>query len=177
MDDGTAGDMVVSANYWKEVSKTPDTAPEPIHDTASAFTDDGGHHGKLTASDVLGGVEWRWKRLKTGNIKVKVAATGAEASSQVATHPTTYPILEKGDSTDRFVASCRIAGPHAFVVRLQNISLCEEEGSRRPPQEISDAMYLNSHAMHYDTRLSRVQYVFSPINERCHRRYIRFLYR
>lgn len=102
MDDGTAGDMVVSANYWKEMSKPPDS-PSEQNQASKKSTED----GCLTASDVLGGVEWRWKMLDTGNIKVKVAANGAEASRQAATRRT-WPSADRGDDANRFESSCRV---------------------------------------------------------------------
>lgn len=168
--------MIVSANYWKEMSKTPHSPSEAIKNPASAFTDDGG----LTASDVLEGVEWRWKRLETGNIKVKVAASGAEASGQAATRPTVSNLVQKGGKTQivsshhavfwrhRFVASGAL--PYALV-RLKNISFGGDEGSRRPARERADMIHQSSHVQSI-TRLFRAQYVSSPIRLRCHRTYL-----
>lgn len=81
MDDGTAGEMVVSANYWKEMSKNSKDRVADINNNESRKNYED-HDGELTVSNILGGVEWRWKRIATGNVKVKVAASGTEASEK-----------------------------------------------------------------------------------------------
>ena len=93
MDDGTAGEMVASCNYWEAMSATvgkPDL--EGFAAQSGSKRESGGDSrggggrgdGLSTAAGstlaTLGGVEWAAVHLESGNVKVDSSASAAEAS-------------------------------------------------------------------------------------------------
>lgn len=120
MDDGTAGEMVASCNYWEAMSATtgkPDledvteqstskreSGDETIareQDKGDDSSDVGGGDGLSTAAGstlaTLGGVEWAAVHLESGNVKVEASASAAEASHVLIwSHGRTRPKLPCG---------------------------------------------------------------------------------
>lgn len=104
MDDGTAGEMVASCNYWGAMSATTSKRHSRYLDEQSASPEtgdeisgreqgkrggsgDGGGgggdgHGMAVGSSpaILCAVDWAAIRLKSGNVKVEASASAAEAS-------------------------------------------------------------------------------------------------
>lgn len=103
MDDGTAGEMVASCNYWKAMSKNttnkkgldgsiePPSNPEMSCDNTSGEKENGGDNNggdggescggaRFGTSSILGGVEWASNHLESGNVKVDTSVSAAEAS-------------------------------------------------------------------------------------------------
>ncbi|CAM9134053.1 unnamed protein product [Ectocarpus sp. 12 AP-2014] len=97
MDDGTAGELVASCNYWRRMSTIStddsgrlDEAPTSHAETYFNGNEEGsaGRHGVtddelgVTAgakkSSTLGGVEWASNHLESGNVKVEASASAAE---------------------------------------------------------------------------------------------------
>lgn len=103
MDDGTAGEMVASRNYWKVMSTAanennlnrPDESPSSNPNTSRDITSSekegpgdnnggdgggGGGGGMFGTSSTLGGVEWTSNHLESGNVKLDASASAVEAS-------------------------------------------------------------------------------------------------
>ncbi|CAM9255225.1 unnamed protein product [Ectocarpus sp. 6 AP-2014] len=97
MDDGTAGELVASCNYWTRMSTIStensgrlDEAPTSHAETDFNGNEDGsaGRNGAtddklgVTAgarkSSTLSGVEWASNHLESGNVKVETSASAAE---------------------------------------------------------------------------------------------------
>ena len=105
MDDGTAGEMVASYNYWEAISaSTRETDSVGLAEQSASKREkddetiarkqgrggdgsDGGCHGdglSVAAGRTLatlGGMEWAAVHLDSGNVKVEASASAAEASS------------------------------------------------------------------------------------------------
>ena len=85
MDDGTAGEMVASGNYWKAMTERDDVSGEKQDSGADSGDGDGDGRGGSTsraggrAASTLDEVEWASIHLETGNVKVEASATAAEA--------------------------------------------------------------------------------------------------
>lgn len=103
VDDGTAGEMVVSVTYWKgmstsnssdSISRTTPPAGVGNDDSdgngtppAGSRDDSSTRHKTLDTEgsgeagfSVLGGTKWGYKGLQSGNFKVEVVADNAEVS-------------------------------------------------------------------------------------------------
>lgn len=89
MDEGTAGEIVVSGKYWSSMSSASndngshsqlDDSNSPDHRSSITRTEaaDGGWNAR--ALHVLGGVKWISRCLASGNVKIEAAAAGREAS-------------------------------------------------------------------------------------------------
>lgn len=102
MDDGTAGEMVVSAAYWKGMSastssdsssgKRPQTGGGDNDSDGNGTYSGGSREDRMSTrretSDtegsgavmlsVLGGTQWGCRGLESGNFKVEVVADNAE---------------------------------------------------------------------------------------------------
>lgn len=106
MDDGTAGELVASCNYWKRMSTIStddysgrlDETPTSHAETDFNGNEEGsaGRNGVtddelgVTAgarkSSTLGGVEWASNHLESGNVKVESSASAAEVSCASQAH-------------------------------------------------------------------------------------------
>lgn len=114
MDDGVAGEMVASCNYWEAMSTTTNEVNrgDSKRSASERETGDGevvgkehvepgdsgdgggdGHGFGMEAGNTpaaLGGVEWAVIHLESGNVKVEASATAAEASDwSVCSHERT----------------------------------------------------------------------------------------
>lgn len=105
MDDGTAGELVASCNYWKSMSTIStensgrlNEAPASHAETNFNGNEEGGagRNGVtgdelgVTAgarkSSTLGGVTWASNHLESGNVKVEASASAAEVSCASQAH-------------------------------------------------------------------------------------------
>lgn len=105
LDDGTAGEMVASCNYWGAMrATTSKTNSEQFKKQSTSKLEtgaggDGIEKDACSTPATFGGVEWAAIHLESGNVKVEALASAAEVSYLLAcSHERTQPNF----SSDRY---------------------------------------------------------------------------
>lgn len=85
MDDGTAGQMVLSRNYWNALTSSSEQNAQTRDSESPGDGDDRGG-----SSIELGGLDWRSWDLKSGNVLIELTAVEAAVSEPLLSRAQSY---------------------------------------------------------------------------------------